>query len=1189
MKRIVSHCFLSRLALTHGSIALVLLGACASDGGPSGPSASTVPTAGQLAPGVDPARALATLDELTPPLDAPTSTAEIGPLSARSQRQVTRATDLVAQQRYTEASIALERALRFDPDHPDVHRVLATLHWRAGNIERARTHAARALEGNPDDAIAQYVYGRCQLRDGLSESAIVSFRIALLCSDFGKDVETAALTHYHLAELLRESGYLTAALSQYDQLDALAETLRSRGTTTAELAAIISRGGAATAEARSSIFENLGRLEEAATSLAALVTANPDETALGRRYVRLLAGAGKYDDALTAARKVPAFDDSFITLLIDIYAKAGKPDGVVDDLRTRLADQPHVPRLAMTLADVLVKTDRRGEAIDVLSAFVAANEGTHDVRSRLANMLLADSRWSDALSVCADGIRIAPDRFDELSAPILALSSDPDAVDSILADSATGGDNHIGYFLRGSLALSVGRTDDAEALLEKSRAENPNFGPTRILLARLYLKQFRYDEALSLVGGSDEEEPADDAALELIRARIYDRLDDAPRAMRHYRAVLQLDPQDTDAMLAMAELHLRVREPLKAQQILRVLLEKQPDRDDARELLGEAYLRGDKPDLAHGTFEELQNRTTSLTVAARCRIRLDKELAGDPEAQRAVLLEAIEKGTPDAETWIAIAQTYPGNEQANRRDAFEKALALDPTKVDIGFWLALTERSLLDFESCTRRLEGLLRFHPNRHRWRHQLVGMYMLMFEDDKALSLAMEPLQKESLSRRDRQAFRNDVEDILGRADDDEKLVTTLRSWVESDPDDAAPKRRLAIALRQLKRYGEAATIFAELLKADPSNLQDRQGLTTCLRDDGRIARAEQVILEWLEDDPKSDHTISLLASHFVLLDRFEEAFELTQAHLVQTRNREWYQGFWLRALNAEKRYSDGVELAERQLDAAMRVLRGNPELRGPRWRDHVRDDEVIDYPNAPFRAEAVENRAAVLRLQLATELIFDKQYQRAERELNGWLEGVTDPRLRSRVLLLLSTCYTQQGHLDKAADVMERVHLLSPEEPTRNNDLAYQWIDRGVRLDEAEPLVRFALGKVPTNPAYLDTFGWLLYKKGEFAEARTWLRRADRARFGGDPVIMDHLGDACWRLGAADEAIKYWSKAVEFVADRDGDELVNDDERRVKAETGAKIEAARSKGSPKVSPLAVESEESNGNKATMTPKEK
>lgn len=1171
------HRFCGMTLVVIGIVFLMPAG-CASDGRSVNASSKIVPQAGHLAPGVDAERGLATLDELTPKLEVPRKPADLGPLSPRSQRQVTRATDLIAQQRFTEASIALERALRFDPDHPVVHRALATLHWRAGNIERARTHASRALEGNPDDAVAEYVYGRCQLRDGLKESAMVAFRTALLCSDFQDDPETAALTHYHLAELLRESGYLSAALKEYDRFADVARRVRARGASTAELSVILSGGRTATFEARANILEKLGRLAEAADNLGELVAVQPDDTSLGRRYVRLLAGAGRYSEALAAARKVPAFDDEFISLLILIYAKVGRPDGVVDDLRDRLSEQPHIPQLVMTLADVLVKTNRSAEAIDALRQFVSANKDAHEVRSRLVDMLLGGSQWSQALSVCADGIRIAPDRFDVLSEPIMALASDPRAVDAILADAThqgEGGDHHIDDFLRGSLALSVGRKKDAETFLKKSNAGAPDFLPTRIALARLYLKQYRYDEALQLIAPSEDETPSDNVALELVRARIYDRLDDRSRALRHYSAVVQLDRQNTEALYAMAQLHLRFHEPLKAQQSLRLLLEQQPERDDARELLAEAYVQGEKRDLAIQTYKDLQKRTKSVTVAARCRVRLDPELIGDPQAQRAVLLAALDQGPPDAETWIAVAQTYSIQQQDQRRAAFEKALALDPEQVDIAYWLALSDRSLLDFESCTHRLEALLRRNPNRHAWRHQLIIMYVLLFEDDKALALATEPLTRESLPLREREAYRSDVEDILEGARRNDELIRTLREWSESHPDDSELKHRLGSALLRLKHYAQAAQVFAELLSGDSTNRQYRQELVVSLREAGRAERAEQKILDWLEDDPRNDHTVSLLASHFVLLKRFDEAFVLTQAHLEQTSNREWYQGFWLRALNAEKRYSDGVELAEHLLDTTMRVLRAGPEMRGPRWRDHVRYDEIVYYPNAPFRRQALEMRAATLQLQLATELVFDKKYQRAEKNLNGWLEATTEPRLRGRILLLLATCFTRQGHLDKAADAMQRAQLLAPQEPTRSNDLAYQWIDRGIRLDEAEPLIRQALGRIPTNPAYLDTFGWLLYKKGAFADARKWLRRADRARVGGDPVILDHLGDACWRFGAVDEAIQHWSAAVGLVADRDDDQLVNDDERRVKSETSAKIEAARSNKMPGVAPLGVESQ--------------
>ena len=131
----------------------------------------------------------------------------------------------------------------------------------------------------------------------------------------------------------------------------------------------------------------------------------------------------------------------------------------------------------------------------------------------------------------------------------------------------------------------------------------------------------------------------------------------------------------------------------------------------------------------------------------------------------------------------------------------------------------------------------------------------------------------------------------------------------------------------------------------------------------------------------------------------------------------------------------------------------------------------------------------------------------------------------------------------------------------------------------LDLHQRMIRYALSRAPRESTYLDTYGWLLYKKGSFANAKKWLLRADRARAEADPVIRDHLGDVCWRLGRSEEAIEHWTKAVETVRQRPEDELNSEDERRVLNSTQQKIEDARAGRPPTVAPLAAEPAKENG----------
>ena len=122
----------------------------------------------------------------------------------------------------------------------------------------------------------------------------------------------------------------------------------------------------------------------------------------------------------------------------------------------------------------------------------------------------------------------------------------------------------------------------------------------------------------------------------------------------------------------------------------------------------------------------------------------------------------------------------------------------------------------------------------------------------------------------------------------------------------------------------------------------------------------------------------------------------------------------------------------------------------------------------------------------------------------------------------------------------------------------------------------MIRFALASAPQQAAYLDTYGWLLYKKGALADARKWLVRARGARRTPDPVILDHLGDTLWRLGQSTQAVEQWEAAIEAVAERmNDDQPASTDERRVQRATPEKIKDARAEREPSVAPLAEPSD--------------
>jgi tetratricopeptide (TPR) repeat protein len=104
------------------------------------------------------------------------------------------------------------------------------------------------------------------------------------------------------------------------------------------------------------------------------------------------------------------------------------------------------------------------------------------------------------------------------------------------------------------------------------------------------------------------------------------------------------------------------------------------------------------------------------------------------------------------------------------------------------------------------------------------------------------------------------------------------------------------------------------------------------------------------------------------------------------------------------------------------------------------------------------------------------------------------------------------------------------LSPDEPYVLNYLAYTWVERRERLDQALGMLEKAVSQRPEEGFIIDSLGWAHFMLGRYPEAVTELERAV-ALAPTDPVLNDHLGDAYWKVGRHQEARFQWSRALSF----------------------------------------------------------
>jgi tetratricopeptide (TPR) repeat protein len=213
----------------------------------------------------------------------------------------------------------------------------------------------------------------------------------------------------------------------------------------------------------------------------------------------------------------------------------------------------------------------------------------------------------------------------------------------------------------------------------------------------------------------------------------------------------------------------------------------------------------------------------------------------------------------------------------------------------------------------------------------------------------------------------------------------------------------------------------------------------------------------------------------------------------------------------------------------------------------------NQAVDVANPDARLGCQRQRAEVLsKMGRHTEAIAAcqemlREYNQPQKE-DGQLAHDRQAVKVREVRLLLSLVYSAAREPEKSEEQLQLVLEADPDSPDNAlpyNNLGFQWAERGVNLPEAERFIRKAIdldhrsrssGKSVgldadlENAAYIDSLGWVLFRKGDFKGARAELEKAVTLPGGDDdPVVWDHLADVLFRLGEKEKAAADWRKAL------------------------------------------------------------
>ena len=483
--------------------------------------------------------------------------------------------------------------------------------------------------------------------------------------------------------------------------------------------------------------------------------------------------------------------------------------------------------------------------------------------------------------------------------------------------------------------------------------------------------------------------------------------------------------------------------------------------------------------------------------------------------------------------------------------AYRKVLDVDPGQANLASRVAALLTRQDDFPEAIDVLKDAIKANPSAPGPLLQLAFIYTkYLRRTDQAIDYVNRAI---ALDPHNIDAYERLCEIALG-AGDEKKALQSLDRGTEIKSDDPTFWARLgklyaSIVFRpdrpakpeEIARVNDIFKRAADRAGNDSAALKDVADYYASTQ---QIKEAIPLYLRLLELEPDDINAREKLATGFVLTNQREKAVEMLEAIIKE--HPEKYQPYDLlagllddaaRALEREKKSDQAKAMfakaaANYEQSLIINPGRASPYLHlaelllGP-LKQNERAVKVLSearqhFPQTPeivYYLGIAQREAKHFQEAVAT---FEEALHEAEAE------GAEIAN--ARFYFDYGAAAEQAGLHDKAADLFRKSIAVDPANAAdAYNYLAYMWAEHDTHLDEAEQMIKLALQADPNNGAYIDTLGWLEFRQGKFDQALSDLLRAAQKLTREDPVVLEHVGDACAKLNKPAQALDAWQKAL------------------------------------------------------------
>ncbi|MFO7525462.1 MAG: tetratricopeptide repeat protein [Ignavibacteriaceae bacterium] len=266
-----------------------------------------------------------------------------------------------------------------------------------------------------------------------------------------------------------------------------------------------------------------------------------------------------------------------------------------------------------------------------------------------------------------------------------------------------------------------------------------------------------------------------------------------------------------------------------------------------------------------------------------------------------------------------------------------------------------------------------------------------------------------------------------------------------------------------------------------------------------DNHLDKIEQLGVLLMEDYPDQNLAKAVMSDLYVYKGSYEIAGKLlNELHLSEPDN-SYYAEQYIAALSFNEEYDKVLEVGEKLIDK---------------------------FPGSVLIHYFL---GAVYHFKEMTEVAIET-FEKALK-LNGITREI-EVQIYSYLGDLLNTIKDFEG----SDENFEKVLKIDSSNVFVLNNYAYYLAVRGDKLEKALEMSEKSIKEQPENTSFLDTYSWILYKKGDYQNALKYIELAYSKGGSGSYEITKHYGMILLELKRYDEAFDFLEKARDLAEDKE-----------------------------------------------------